>query len=132
MDASARNATDSPGPSPPDGKARPPAEPVPLWLEAVRRFERAIGVPVERAVTSDAYFDMVPHLRRAQAQMAELVTAATEEWFRLFNLPAGSDIRRMREQLSRMERQLDRLTKELADREDGGIPTARERTDDPA
>jgi hypothetical protein len=87
----------------------------PLWLDAVRRFERTIGVPIERAVTSDAYFDWLPVLRRSQEQMAKLVAEVTDEWFRLFNLPSGSDVRRMREQLSRMERQIETLTKQVAD-----------------
>lgn len=99
----------------------------PLWLDAIRRFERLIGVPVERMVTSDAYFDALPKLRRLQTQMVELVATYTDEWFRLFNVPAGSDVRHMREQLSRMERQLEKLTKELHDREDGRRPAARTR-----
>ncbi len=117
------------GASPPRS-ARAPGQ-APLWLDAVRRLERLIGVPVERIVTSDAYFDALPELRRAQAQMADIVARATDEWFRLCNLPAGSDVRRMREQLSRMERQLEKLTKELADRQDGGKPTARKRKTTP-
>ena len=90
---------------------------VPLWLEAVRSFERAVGVPVERFVTSDAYFDLLPHLKRSQAQLEELAAGATERWYRLLNLPTGSDVRQLREQLSRVERQVEKLTKQLADRE---------------
>jgi ubiquinone biosynthesis protein UbiJ len=100
------------------GDGRKAASSTPLWLDAVRRFERAVGGPVERMVTSDTYFDALPHLRRAQAQLVELAAALTEEWYRLINLPTGNDVRRMREQLSRMERQLDRLTKQLAERDD--------------
>jgi len=100
----------------------------PLWLEAIRRFERMIGVPIERMVTSDAYFDALPKLRRLQGQMGDFVATYTDEWFRLFNLPAGSDIRHLREQLSRMERQLEKLTKELGDRSDGRKPPARKRS----
>ena len=37
------------------------------------------------------------------------------------NLPAGKDIQGVREQLSRMERQLNRLTEEVAER-DGRDP----------
>ncbi|NUR76772.1 MAG: hypothetical protein HOQ28_10875 [Thermoleophilia bacterium] len=101
---------------------------MPFWLDAVRRFERAIGVPVERFVTSDAYFDLLPHLKRAQSQLEDAVAAMTEEWYRLVNLPSGSDVRQMREQLSRMERQIERLTKQLADRDaTGPTPTVRKR-----
>jgi len=36
-------------------------------------------------------------------------------WLHLFNLPAGSDVRRLREQLSRMERRLAVLADDVAE-----------------
>jgi hypothetical protein len=113
---------------------RPTPPPQPLWLDAVRRLERAVGAPVERAVTSDRYFDMLPLIRRTHAQLAEAVASATDDWYRLFNIPAGSDVRRMREQMSRMERQLEKLTKQLADKEAAAAPPsrARRKRDEPA
>jgi hypothetical protein len=114
------DATDTPN-------GRPPRPPTPLWLDAVRRFERAVGAPVERALTSDQYFDMLPLLRRTHTQLAERVASATDDWYRLFNIPAGSDVRRMREQISRMERQLEKLSKQLADREAADAPPSRAR-----
>jgi hypothetical protein len=102
-------------------------KPTPFWLDAVRRLERAVGTPVERFVTSEKYFDMLPQLRRAQAQVQELAVSATEEWYKLLNLPTGSDQRQMREQLSRMERQIEKLTKELADRDAAPKRAARKR-----
>ena len=101
---------------------------LPRWLEAVRSFERAVGVPVEKFVTSDAYFDLLPHLNRAQAQFEELAVTATERWYRLMNLPSGNDVRHLREQLSRLERQVEKLTKQLADREGTTRTTPRKRT----
>jgi ubiquinone biosynthesis protein UbiJ len=99
----------------------------PLWLDAVRRFERAIGVPVERFVTSDAYFDLVPHLRRARTQLEDLAVVLTDEWYRLLNMPSGNDVRQLREQLSRVERQVERLSKQIADREAAPSRAARRR-----
>ena len=101
---------------------------LPRWLEAVRRFERAIGVPVEKFVRSDAYFDLLPQLNRAQAQFEELAVTATDRWYRLLNVPTGNDVRQLREQLSRLERQVEKLTKQLADREAAARPTPRKRT----
>lgn len=100
----------------------------PGWLAAVRKLERAIGVPVERLVTSDAYFDLLPQLKRAQAQLEEMSAAATESWYRLLNVPTGTDMRQMREQLSRLERQVEKLTKQLAARESATRPAPRKRT----
>src|SRR3954447_10634514 len=117
-----------------NANGRPTRPPTPAWLDAVRRLERAVGVPVERALTSDQYFDVLPLIRRTQTQMTEFVASVTDDWYRLFNIPAGSDVRRMREQMSRMERQLEKLSKQLADREAADAPPsrARRKRDEPA
>ena len=47
---------------------------------------------------------------------------------RLLNLPTGSDLRQMREQLSRVERQVEKLSKQLADSERPARTTPRKRT----
>lgn len=90
----------------------------PLWLQAIHRFERAIGIPVESAVRSDAYFDFVTQANRARARLTKAFEQMSEEWLHRFNLPAGTDVRRLREQLARVERQLNRVAKELADQEE--------------
>jgi len=107
---------------PPPGNGRPPS---PFWLDAVRRLERAIGTPVERAVTSDTYFDVMPLARRALAQVESTVAALTDEWYRIMNFPTGTEVRQMRTQLARMERQLERLAKEL---EDARAPVKKKQT----
>jgi hypothetical protein len=96
----------------------------PLWLDALRRFERAIGVPVESAVRTDAYFDFVTQANRARARMTRTFEELSEQWLHLFNLPAASEVRRLREQLARVERQLNRVAKDLADSEDSAKPAA--------
>jgi hypothetical protein len=90
----------------------------PLWLQAVYRLERAIGGPIESAVQSDAYFDAVTQLNRARARAIGAVEGVSRRCLHLVNLPAGTDIRRVREQLSRMERRMTALTDELAARDD--------------
>jgi hypothetical protein len=81
----------------------------------VHSLERAVGVPVEAAVRSDTYFDMVAQATRAQTRAAETLERLTSEWLHLFNMPAGTDVRRLREQLAGMDRKLTRITKELDD-----------------
>jgi hypothetical protein len=88
----------------------------PPWLELVQRFERAIGEPIESFVRSDAYFDLTTQLKRARGRMTRSVEQVAEEWLHFFNIPAATDLRRMREQLSRLERQVNRVAKDLADR----------------
>jgi hypothetical protein len=87
----------------------------PLWLKAVHKVERAVGGPVEAAVRSDTYFDIVTKTTRATGAVKRKVSGASTRVLHVINLPAGTDMQRMREQLARMERRLNRLTEEVAD-----------------
>jgi hypothetical protein len=90
----------------------------PLWLRAILRLERAIGQPVESAVRSDTYFDLITtttHVRRRAAGAAEGVS---RRCLHMLNLPAGSDIRNVRQQLARIERRLNELSDEVAEIDD--------------
>jgi hypothetical protein len=90
----------------------------PLWLKAVHRLEREIGERVEAAVHSDTYFDFVSIAQRQQRQAKTLAEGVSRRCLHLLNLPAGSDVRGLREQLARMDRRLTRIAKEL----EGGEP----------
>jgi uncharacterized coiled-coil protein SlyX len=85
----------------------------PLWLRAVHRLERAVGEPVEAALHSDAYFDLVAEILRARGRTERALESLSRRVLHLVNLPAGSDIRRVREQLARMERRLVELSEDL-------------------
>jgi hypothetical protein len=87
--------------------------PPPAWLKLVLRLERAVGGPVEAAVHSDTYFDVVSELNRGTRRVTDAVESVSRRGLHLLNLPAGTDIRRVREQLARMERRLLQMSKEL-------------------
>jgi hypothetical protein len=85
----------------------------PLWLRAVHRLERAVGEPVEAAVRTEAYFDLMTLTMRATGGAKRAVADMSTRGLHLLNLPAGTDARRMREQLARMERRLNQLSEHL-------------------
>jgi hypothetical protein len=87
----------------------------PLWLRTVLRVERAIGGPVESVVRSDRYFDTVAKVSRVKRKTVNTVEGVSRRGLHLLNLPAGTDVRRVREQLMRVERRLDQLSHEVAD-----------------
>src|SRR3954468_24046193 len=87
--------------------------PLPLWLKLVLRLERAVGGPVEAAVHSDAYFDVVAEVNRGARTLTDAMESVSKRALHLLNLPAGTDIRRVREQLARMDRRLLQMAKEL-------------------
>jgi hypothetical protein len=96
----------------------------PGWLKLVLRVERAVGGPVEAAVHSDAYFDVVTGLNRGTRRVTGAVESVSRRGLHLLNLPAGTDIRRVREQLARMDRRLLAISKEL-DRLDRDLDAGR-------
>ena len=93
----------------------------PLWLRAVIRVERAIGEPIESAVRSDTYFDIVSKTTRVRRKVTGTAEGVSRRCLHLVNLPAGSDIRGMRQQLARMERRLNELSHDVAEL-DGNEP----------
>lgn len=90
----------------------------PLWLKAVHRLERAVGEPVETVVRSDTYFDVVTVVNRTRRKAIDKVEGVSKRGLHMLNLPAGTDVRRMREQLARMERRLNQLSEDVEDMED--------------
>jgi hypothetical protein len=87
----------------------------PLWLRAVLRLERAIGEPIEAAVRSDTYFDLVRTTTRVRRKALGAAEGVSRRCLHMLNLPAGSDIRLMRQQLARMERRLNQLSEEVVE-----------------
>jgi hypothetical protein len=85
----------------------------PLWLRLVLRAERMVGTRVESAVHSGTYFDLVTHANRGAARLTGAVEGVSSRVLHLANLPAGSDMRRVREQLARMERRIVQLSKQV-------------------
>jgi hypothetical protein len=92
----------------------------PLWLRAVLRLERAIGEPIESAVRSDTYFDLVSTTTRVRRKVLGTAEGVSRRCLHLLNLPAGSDIRSMRQQLARMERRLNQLSDEVSELDESG------------
>jgi hypothetical protein len=96
------------------------SRPEPVLVRLIREVERTIAGPVEAAVRSDEYFDLVTQLNRARSRAMKTAESITEEWLHFFNLPAATDLRRVREQLARVERQLNRVAKSLGDAGEAG------------
>jgi hypothetical protein len=92
----------------------------PLWLRVVLRVERAIGEPVESAVRSDVYFDVISKTTRVRRKAQGAAEGVSRRCLHMLNLPAGSDIRNVRQQLARMERRLNQLSDEVSDQDETG------------
>ena len=84
----------------------------------MHRVERAVGEPVEAAVRTDTYFDLVTKATRTTEDgQADGRRARRRACCTCSTCPPDSDVRRMREQLSRMERRLNQLSEDVSELE---------------
>ena len=89
----------------------------PLWVRAVHRLERAVGEPVEAAVRTETYFDLMTKATRTTKTVKRKVSGVSTRALHLLNLPAGTDVKSLREQLARMERRLNQLSEQVEERD---------------
>ncbi len=94
------------------GPRKPPPSP-PLWRQAFDAAERAVAPRAEELVRSE-YFSLATALvRRAQTVAGRSVQGLSARAWHLVNLPAGSDISRLRAQIGALDREVRRLTVQL-------------------
>jgi hypothetical protein len=98
--------------TPPTGPRKPPPS-TPLWRQAYDAAERAVAPRAEELVRTP-YFSLGTALvRRAQNLAGRSVQNLTARAWHLVNLPAGSDISRLRAQIGSLDREVRRLTVQL-------------------
>jgi hypothetical protein len=105
------------------GPRKPPPEP-PLWRQAFDAAERAVAPRAENLVRTEYFSLGVALARRAQTLAGRSVQGLTARAWHLVNLPAGSDISRLRTQIGSLDREVRRLTIQLESerRRTGGPP----------
>jgi hypothetical protein len=114
----------APGPE----KPKPP-EP-PLWRQAFDAAERAVTPRAENLVRTPGFNVGVALVRRAQTLAKDSARGLTARAWHLINLPAGSDVSRLRAQIGSLDREVRRLSLQLESeqRRAGGRPSGRTST----
>jgi hypothetical protein len=91
----------------------------PAWRRAFDKLERTVGEPLEDAVASQRYIDLVVKGTKAQLAFNRIVKRAVDDQIaralHLFNVPAYSDMRRLSRQLTTLTGEMRGLTQQ-ADR----------------
>jgi hypothetical protein len=85
----------------------------PLWRQAFDTVERAVTPRAEELVRTPYFSVGVALARRAQALAGRSVQGLSARAWHLLNLPAGSDIGRLRAQIGALDREVRRLTIQL-------------------
>jgi hypothetical protein len=92
-------------------KPKPPAPP--LWRQAYDAAERAVTPRAENLVRSPGFHVGAALVRRAQVMAKDSARGLTARAWHLINLPAGSDVSRLRAQIGSLDREVRRLTLQL-------------------
>jgi hypothetical protein len=87
--------------------------PVPLWRQAFDVAERAVAPRAERLVRTPSFSIGAALVRRAQAVANSSARGLTARAWHLVNLPAGSDVSRLRAQIGALDREVRRLSLQL-------------------
>jgi hypothetical protein len=85
----------------------------PLWRQAYDAAERRVTPHADRLVRTPSFAVGAAVLRRAQALARSSAEGVTARAWHLLNLPAGSDVRRLRTQIGALDREVRRLTVQL-------------------
>ena len=84
----------------------------PLWRQAFDAVDRRVSGPVEAGARSDAFTDVLTVGWRISRRAQQVVERRTRRVLHMANLPTATDVRRLSEQVSALQREL----RELQDR----------------
>jgi hypothetical protein len=90
----------------------------PVWRRAFDAIEQSISPQLEQFVRTDQFADMAAVVARIQGQLQKRAERAMRQAWHFWNLPTGSDVKRVSEQLASLERRVRELSKRLE--EQGG------------
>ena len=82
----------------------------PLWRRAVDAVERGAAPQLESLVRTREFARAVGLLTRTRGSARTEIAAASARLWHLINLPAGSDVARLRSQLGALDREVRRLS----------------------
>ncbi|MGY1608583.1 hypothetical protein [Geodermatophilus sp. SYSU D00700] len=85
----------------------------PLWRQAFDAAERRVTPHAESLVRTPGFATGVTLLRRAQNLARDTARGLSARAWHLVNLPAGSDLARLRAQIGALDREVRRLTVQL-------------------
>jgi hypothetical protein len=85
----------------------------PLWRQAFDAAERRVTPHADSLVRTPGFATGVTLLRRAQNLARDTARGVSARAWHLVNLPAGSDVARLRAQIGALDREVRRLTVQL-------------------
>lgn len=86
---------------------------MPGWRRAFDAVERNVSPRVDALVHSDEFAQMTAVIARSRRLAGDRVNAIAARVWHLMNLPAGTDLQRLRMQVGALDREVRRLSVQL-------------------
>jgi hypothetical protein len=83
---------------------------IPGWRRAFNAVERNVAPRVETVVHSDEFAQMAAVIARTRRQAGNRANAIAARVWHLMNLPASTDLQRLRIQVGALDREVRRLS----------------------
>ncbi|MGB5758089.1 MAG: poly(R)-hydroxyalkanoic acid synthase subunit PhaE [Acidimicrobiales bacterium] len=87
----------------------------PRWRQLFDTWEKAVAPGLEELTASAEFRDVTATMTRWNAAARRQSEAASRQWLHAFNLPAATDIRRLRRQIAELEREVGVLRRAMQD-----------------
>ena len=97
-------------------------EPAPLWKRAFDAAEKAVAPKLEAAVRTEQFAETASALTKLQSKARTQAKERSQQAMHNWNLPTATDISRLREQVTSLERAVRDLTKQVQALQ-GALPT---------
>ena len=82
---------------------------VPLWRQAFDSWEKAASPVLQKTAVSPGFRDFMRVSTRVNKSVAAEFEKASRQWLHAMNLPAATDVRRLRAQLRELDKELHGL-----------------------
>ncbi len=88
-----------------------------MWKQLFDAVEQRVGPSVNEFAKSDNAVTVAALAQRGRRELERRLERSSRRTLHLFNMPAGSDVNRLLEHITRLEREVRELRNDLADRE---------------
>ena len=89
----------------------------PMWRRAFDAVEKNLTPQLEQMVRTEQFADVASAFTRMQLEFQRRAERSLRQTWHFWNLPAGSDVKRLTEQVASLERRVRELSKQLQDQE---------------
>lgn len=89
-----------------------------MWRRAFDTVEQNLSPQIEQWVRTDQFADLASAMQRLQTQAQKRSERALRQTWHFWNLPAGSDVKRLNDRIASLERRVRELQHQLE--EQGG------------